>query len=535
MVPTAAQRVARAGLLPAFRCLAAASLLLCAAQAQAFSLDDVVGRARVLMSAPYAAPVSNLPPVFSQMQFADYQKIQPLAQRFEWRDQPTPFKLNFYHQGMQFNAPVAIHEIVDGNVREIGYDPQRFDFGNLAFDKNQTSKLGYAGFRVLYPINREGKEDEIMSFLGASYFRVIGKGQTYGLSGRGLAIDTALPSVDKSQPTAEEFPNFREFWIQRPSAPDQQLVIYALMDSPRVTGAYQFTLRPGADAVLDVKARLFMRGTVSTLGVAPLTSMFLFGPNQQSDKRNYRPAIHDSNGLAIHTGAGERLWRPLNDPRNLTVSSFMVDNPKGFGLLQRGREFSRFEDIKDRYDLRPSAWIEPQGDWGRGKVQLVEIPTADETNDNIVAFWTPEVQPQAGEALQYDYRMHWTMDEPALMDKNLAWVRQTFHTTGELLQSNLIRQPDGTTAFHIDFEGPVLAGLPPDAVVNAQVSVNANADLVSSAVERNPAINGWRVTLRMRVKDPAQAVELRAALASGNKTLSETWSYQLPPGGSAAQ
>ena len=307
------------------------------------------------------------------------------------------------------------------------------------------------------------------------------------------------------------------------------------MDSPRVTGAYQFTLRPGADAVLDVKARLFMRGTVNTLGVAPLTSMFLFGPNQQSDKRNYRPAIHDSNGLAIHTGAGERLWRPLNDPRNLTVSSFMVDNPKGFGLLQRGREFSRFEDIKDRYDLRPSAWIEPLGDWGRGNVQLVEIPTADETNDNIVAFWTPAVQPQAGEALQFDYRMHWTMDEPALMDKNLAWVRQTFHTSGELLQSNLIRQPDGTTAFHVDFEGPVLAALPPDAVVNAQVSANANAELVSSAVERNPAINGWRLTLRMRVKDPAQPVELRAALVSGSKTLSETWSYQLPPGGSAAQ
>ncbi|RYF66525.1 MAG: glucan biosynthesis protein G, partial [Comamonadaceae bacterium] len=233
------------------QCIAAATLLIAAAQAHAFSLDDVVGRARSLMSAPYVAPVSNLPQVFSQMQFADYQKIQPVAPRFEWRDQPTPFKLNFYHQGMQFNAPVAIHELVDGQVREIGYDPQRFDFGDLAFDKDATARLGYAGFRVLYPINSAGKEDEIMSFLGASYFRVIGKNQVYGLSGRGLAIDTAQPSVDNRQPTAEEFPNFREFWIQRPSAQDQQLVIYALMDSPRVTGAYQFTLRPGADAVLD--------------------------------------------------------------------------------------------------------------------------------------------------------------------------------------------------------------------------------------------------------------------------------------------
>ena len=517
------------------QCLAVATLVFVAIQAHAFSLDDVVGRARALMSAPYVAPASNLPPVFSQMQFADYQKIQPLAPRFEWRDQPTPFKLNFYHQGMHFNAPVAIHEIVDGNVREIGYDPERFDFGNLTFDKDQTRKLGYAGFRVLFPINTAGKEDEVMSFLGASYFRVIGKNQVYGLSGRGLAIDTAQPSIDGKQPTAEEFPNFREFWIQRPSAGDAQLVVYALMDSPSVTGAYQFTLRPGADAVLDVKARLFMRRAVKTLGVAPLTSMFLFGPNQLSGKRNFRPAIHDSNGLAIRTPAGEWLWRPLNDPRNLTVSSFMVDNPRGFGLLQRGREFSRFEDIKDRYDLRPSAWIEPQGDWGRGKVQLVEIPTADETNDNIVAFWTPEVQPQAGEVLQYDYRMHWTMDEPALMDKRLAWVRQTFHTVGEQHQPNLIRQADGTTAFVVDFEGPALAALPPDAAVSAQVSANANGEVTSSTVERNPAIDGWRLTLRVRVKDPAQAVELRAALASGTRTLSETWSYQLPPGGSSAQ
>ena len=495
---------------------------LVAAQAQAFSLDDVTARAKALVDKPYVAPVSNLPAVFSKMQFADYQKIQPRREKFKWRHQDTPFKLAFYHQGMHFNTPVKINEIVGNDVAEIPYDPSQFDFGDLTIDSKATSTLGYAGFRVLYPINRADKEDEIMSVLGASYFRVIGKGQAYGLSARGLALDTALPS-------GEEFPRFTEFWIKRPAPQDKQLTIYALMESPRATGAYEFILRPGTDAVLDVKSRVFLRGKVNKLGIAPLTSMFLFGPNQLANRRNYRPAIHDSNGLAIHGGGGEWLWRPLNNPQNLAVSTFRAENPKGFGLLQRGREFSRFEDFKDRYDIRPSAWIEPQGNWGKGQVELVEIPTADETNDNIVAFWTPDEKPRKGVPMHFDYRMHWTLDEPALLKNEVAWVDQTFHTDGELTQANLIRHFDGTTALLVDFTGPVLKNLPPDAALTSQVSVSNNAQLIDSSLQRNPITQGWRLTLRVKVKDPAQAVELRAALASGSKVLSETWSYQLPP------
>ncbi|WP_231502283.1 glucan biosynthesis protein G [Herbaspirillum sp. RV1423] len=506
----------------ALRCLAPASLLLCALQAQAFSLEDVTARAKALMEQAYVAPASNLPPVFSQMQFADYQQIQPRPEKFEWRNLATPFKLAFYHQGMQFNTPVKINEIHGAQIDEIRYDPERFDFGSLAFDKNATAKLGYAGFRVLYPVNRKDKEDEIMSVLGASYFRVIGKNQVYGLSARALAIDTAVAS-------GEEFPNFREFWIRRPAPKDEQLVIFALLDSPRATGAYQFTLRPGEDAMVDVQARIFLRNSVNTLGIAPLTSMFLFGPNQQSDRRNYRPALHDSNGLAIHAGNGEWLWRPLNNPQSLAVSAFRIDNPKGFGLLQRGREFSRFEDLKDRYDLRPSAWIEPKGDWGKGSVELVEIPSPDETNDNIVAFWRPDALPPKGSPLEFAYRMHWTMNEPALLGKEVAWVRQTFHTAGEFTQANLIRQLDGSTALLIDFEGPTLARLPHDAGVSAQISVDDNAELLSSSVQPNSAIQGWRLTLRVKVKDPRKPVEMRAALVRNGKALSETWSYQLPP------
>ncbi len=505
-------------------CLAASLAIFCAGHAHAFSLDDVTARAKALVEKPYAAPVSNLLPVFSSMQFADYQKMQPRGDRFEWRDQQTPFKLNFYHQGMHFNAPVRINEISEGAVNEIKYDSDRFDFGNLTFDKGATSTLGYAGFRVLYPINQAGKDDEIMSFLGASYFRVVGKGQAYGLSARGLAIDTAPPG-------GEEFPNFREFWVQRPTGQETQLVIYALLDSPRATGAYQFILTPGGkDAVVDVQANVFARGDIRSIGIAPLTSMFLYGPSQQSAlKRNFRPAIHDSNGLAIHSGNGEWIWRPLNNPATLAISSFQVDDLKGFGLLQRGREFSRFEDLKDRYDLRPSLWIEPHGNWGKGKVTLMEIPTPDETNDNIVAYWTPDAPVTKGKLLQFAYRMHWTSDEPALHGADKGWVRQTFHTDGERLQANLIRRLDGSTAFLIDFEGPALARLPVDAAVTSRISVGDNAELVDSVLERNPAIRGWRLTLRVKVKNPAQAVEMRAALAQGDKPLTETWSYQLPP------
>ncbi|MFL9927126.1 glucan biosynthesis protein G [Herbaspirillum lusitanum] len=500
--------------------LAAGSLL--STQAHAFSLEDVAARAKALVDQPYVTPVSNLPPAFSSMQFADYMKIQPRSEKFEWRNQKTPFKLGFYHQGMQFNTPVQINEIVGPAVDQIKYGPDRFDFGDLSFDRSVTSTLGYAGFRVLYPINKPGKDDEIMSLLGASYFRVIGKDQIYGLSARGLAIDTALQS-------GEEFPHFTEFWVQRPNPRDKQLTFYALLNSPRATGAYKFVLTPGQDALLDVQARVFLRGEVGRLGIAPLTSMFLFGPNQQSSKRNFRPAIHDSNGLAIHTGSGEWLWRPLNDPQNVEVSSFQVNNPKGFGLLQRGREFSNFEDLKDRYDLRPSAWIEPKGDWGKGAVQLVEIPTADETNDNIVAYWLPAELPAKGVPLQFDYRIHWTTDEAALLKNEVAWVKQTLHTDGELTQANLIRHFDGSTAFLVDFTGPVLSKLPADARLRPQISVDANAEVLDTQLQPNPATGGWRLTLRIKVKNVAQPVEMRAALLNGDRTLTETWAYQLPP------
>ncbi|UVL56731.1 glucan biosynthesis protein G [Pseudomonas sp. B21-035] len=548
--------------------LAGATLvsLLGAGQLWAFNLDDVAAKAKDLAGQKYEAPKSNLPAVFRDMKYADYQKIRFLNEKAEWAKDKTPFKLSFYHQGMHFDTPVKINEITTKAVKEIKYDPSRFDFGDLQFDAKATEKLGYAGFRVLYPINKADKQDEIMTLLGASYFRVVGKGHVYGLSARGLAIDTALPS-------GEEFPRFTEFWVERPKPADKQLVIYALLDSPRSTGAYRLTLRPGSDTIVDVQSKVFLRDHVSRLGIAPLTSMFLFGGNQPSKVLNYRPALHDSEGLSIHAGNGEWLWRPLNNPKHLAVSNFSVENPRGFGLLQRQREFSQFEDLDDNYQKRPSAWIEPVGDWGKGTVDLVEIPTADETNDNIVAFWSPEKLPEPGTPFEYAYRLHWTIDESNLHSPNLGWVKQTLRSTGDVKQSNLIRQPDGSVAFLVDFEGPVLAKLPEDTAVRSQVSVGDNAEVVENNLRYNPDIKGWRLTLRLKIKDPGKSVEMRAALlrdvpvepakpakpskqdkaaakhakadkpaeqpaadaasttgapATTEQVLTETWSYQLP-------
>ncbi|BBH30892.1 glucans biosynthesis protein [Pseudomonas sp. St290] len=488
--------------------LVAGSALLClfgAGQLWAFSLDDVSAKAQELAGQKFEAPRSNLPNEFREMKFADYQKIRFRTEKAEWADQKTPFRLSFYHQGMHFDTPVKINEITATTVEEIKYDPSRFDFADVTFDPKATEQLGYAGFRVLYPINKADKQDEIMTMLGASYFRVIGKGQTYGLSARGMAIDTALPS-------GEEFPRFREFWIQRPKPTDKHLVIFALLDSPRATGAYRLTVRPGTDTVVDVKSRMFLRDRVTKLGVAPLTSMYLFGANQPSKVLNYRRELHDSSGLSIHAGNGEWIWRPLNNPKHLAVSNFSVENPRGFGLLQRGRDFSHYEDLDDRYDKRPSAWIEPKGDWGKGTVDLVEIPTADETNDNIVAFWSPEKLPEPGQPLDFSYRLHWTLDEASLHSPDSAWVKQTLRSTGDVKQSNLIRQPDGSVAYLVDFEGPSLQALPEDADVRSQVSVGENGEIVENSVRYNPETKGWRLTLRLKIKDSKQATEMRAAL-----------------------
>ncbi len=500
---------------------AAVMLSLYANSVWAFSIDDVAKQAKSLAGKSYEAPKSNLPSAFRDMKYADYQQIQFNHDKAYWNKLKTPFKLEFYHQGMYFDTPVTINEVTATAVNKIKYNPDYFTFGNVKHDKDTVKDLGFAGFKVLYPINSKDKNDEIVSMLGASYFRVIGKGQVYGLSARGLAIDTALPS-------GEEFPRFREFWIERPQPKANWLVVYALLDSPRATCAYRFIIRPGEESKIDVQAKIYLRDKVGKLGVAPLTSMFLFGANQPSPTTNYRPEMHDSDGLSIHAGNDEWIWRPLNNPKRLAVSTYSTENPKGFGLLQRTRDFSRYEDLDDRYDLRPSAWVQPEGNWGKGRIELVEIPTNDETNDNVVAFWTPEQLPEPGKEMNYKYSILMTRDEGKLHDPKIAWVQQTRRSTGDVKQANLIRQPDGTVAFVVDFTGEEMKKMAADTPITAQASIGDNGEIVENNVRYNPVTKGWRLTLRVKVKDEKKTTDMRAALVNGDKTLSETWSYQLP-------
>jgi len=412
---------------------------------------------------------------------------------------------------------VTISEVTAQGVRQIPFDPADFDYGANKLDVaklKEAKDLGFAGFRAHYALNTPKYKDEVLVFLGASYFRALGKGQLYGLSARGLAIDTALPS-------GEEFPRFTEFWIERPAPAAKELVVYALLDSRRAAGAYRFVVRPGVSTAVEVKARLFLRESVGKLGLAPLTSMFFFGENQRAPYDDYRPEVHDSDGLQVHSGSGEWIWRPLVNPKRLLVTSFATTDPGGFGLMQRDCEFSHYEDTEVRHELRPSVWVEPKGKWGAGRVELVQIPAPDETNDNIVAYWVPDAATAAKQAFDFEYRLLWQKD--AETRPPLAWVAQSRRGRG------YTRNPDNSIAFVVDYEGGTLDKLPADAKVEAVVSADANGQILERNSYRNEVTGGWRMTVRLRRVDDAKPLELRAFLRSGGAALSETWSYIIPP------
>ena len=495
-------------------------LLLCmlrctpALAADVFDFSDVILRAERLAAAPFKKSSSNLPRELQTLTYDQYRDIRFKPDRALWHGTKLPFELEFFHEGWNVDQPVKISEVTGERVHEIEFNPDAFDYGATKIDPNRMRGLGFAGFRVHYPINTPTYKDEVLVFLGASYFRAIGTDQRYGLSARGLAVDTALSS-------GEEFPRFVEFWIERPGLSATDLTIYGLLDSLRVTAAYRFILKPGVTTTMDVTVRLYLREEVGTLGLAPLTSMFLFGENQHPSTDDYRPAVHDSDGLSIHSSTGEWIWRPLVNPKHLLVTSFTMTNPQGFGLMQRGREFWHYEDLEARYDLRPSAWIEPKGDWGAGRVELVQIPVPDETNDNIVAYWVPSNPPAPKHPYDLRYRVSWQKDPETRPP--LSWVAQTRRGWGYM------RHPDNSIGFTVDFDGPALRKLPPSAKVDGVVSVDSNGELLEHHAYPNPITGGWRLTLRVRRLDTAKPVELRGSLRSDDKTLSETWTYILPP------
>ena len=486
--------------------------LACGTHAIAFDFEDVAKRAAALASQSYKAPAVELPKAVKDLSYDEYRDIRFRPARSLWRAANLPFEVQLFHPGLYYDKPVRISEIVGGVAREIRFDPELFDYGKNKLDKAALRNMGFAGFRVHAALNTPKYKDEVLVFQGASYFRALGRDQRYGLSARGLAIDTALPS-------GEEFPRFVEFWIERPEPGAKEITILALLDSKRVAGAYRFVVTPGVETTMQVTSRLFLREKIAKIGFAPLTSMFTFGENQPGQD-DYRPEVHDSDGLSIQGADGEWIWRPLVNPKRLLVTSFALTSPRGFGLMQRDRSPASYEDPEALYERRPSAWIEPVGGWGPGRVELVQIPTPDETNDNIVAYWVPQAMPVPGKPVDLAYRIRW--QSAATLPTEKAWVVQTRRGRG------FARRPDADINFVVDFDGPPLRTLDAGDGIEPVIWVDANAEVRERNLFRNQVSGNWRMTVRIKRNDPTKPVELRAYLKLQNTTLSETWSYILP-------
>jgi glucans biosynthesis protein len=483
---------------------------------QAFAFDTVGELAHRLAVAPYKPPARSLPPALLKPLFTydQHRDIRFRPDRALWRAQGLPFEMMFFHPGWLFEFPVRINEVEAGKVRHVPFDTREFDYGNNQAGGQAFGDISFAGFRIHYPLNTNAYKDEVVVFLGASYFRAVSRGSRYGLSARAMAVDTVGGQ-------GEEFPRFVEFWVERPTAESKTLTIYALLDSPRVSGAYRFVVTPGDDTTIDVQSRIYLRAPVATLGFAPLTSMFFSGENQTRES-DFRPEVHDSDGLSVQTGEREWIWRPLINPPALSVVSFATNNPRGFGLLQRDRTFAHYEDLEARYELRPSVWIEPQGDWGAGRVELVQFPIHDETDDNAVAYWVPAKLPPPGQPLDLSYRMSWQMKNERRPPQ--SWVVQSRRGHGY----TRAKVASDEFQFALDFDGPALRALDPSATVEAVFTTDRNAEVLYSNAQPNDAAGGWRATLRFKRLDPAKPVELRAFLKTSNETVSETWSYLLP-------
>jgi periplasmic glucans biosynthesis protein len=468
-----------------------------------FDASTVRNLARDLAQRAWQAPDATLPDELKDLDYQRYRSIRFDPGHALWHGQGLRFTAEFFHRGFLYKDAVKIFEVADGRATLIRYSPDLFTFDKV---KPPTGDIGFAGFRLHYPINRADYFDEICAFLGASYFRAVAKGQGYGLSARGLAIKTADPS-------GEEFPLFRSFWLERPAKGSDAIVVHALLDSQSAAAAFRFTIRPGRQTTFDTEMALYPRADITTVGIAPLTSMFLFDANDRTRVDDYREAVHDSTGLLLWTGKGEQIWRPLANPRELQISAFADGGPRGFGLLQRGRSVGDYQDLEAHYENRPSLWVEPIGDWGDGVIELVEIPTNSEINDNIVAFWRPRDALKAKGEYIMSYRLHWCWSVPAT--PQLAEVVGT--RCGEAWdQKNRL--------FIVDFVGGGLKGRRADTPPTIDVG-SSKGKIENPVAEPNPATGGWRLSFQLD-QGSEKLVEMHARLMDGENPLTETWLYR---------
>ena len=498
-------------------------------EAAAVNLDYVAKRALERARYPFHSPRADLPRVLRQenLDFDKYREIEFRHEMALWAAEGLPFRVEFFHPGYLYQEPVHVNEFTATHVQPIRFVQDFFNYRALHIQNQIPTDTGYAGFRLLYPLNEPGKWDELGAFLGASYFRLLGKGQRYGPSARGLALDCGEPD------RPEEFPIFTDWWLGKPQKEDKELTLYGLLDSVRSAGAYEFRIRPGETTAVDVNAVLFLREPeqvhavdtnrlpVKTLGLAPLTSMFWFGKNSERKFDDYRPEVHDSDGLLAHMNGGEILWRPLDNPPVMRHQIFHAPDIRGFGLLQRERSFAAYQDNFNLFQLVPSMWVEPRGNWGDGDLHLVELSAGYEGLDNIVAFWDPKTKPAPLQPCRFRYTLRW---QSGGADLKLSENRAISTRVGLDSHFGNARQ------LVIDFAGPKLAAVPEDMPPLAIANCSINAAIVDKFVVRNPFLNAWRVVLKMQPRpgntDP---VDLRCTLQQGTNILSETWTYQWNP------
>ncbi|EKF41541.1 glucan biosynthesis protein D [Nitratireductor indicus C115] len=481
--------------------------------AEPFSFEQLTEAMRAKAGEAFTAPEADLPEAIAELTYDQHRAIRFRPDHALWQGE-APFELQAFHMGWLFKEPVRLYSVEEGAAKPIIFTGRDFEY-RAPLDPSRFEDIvmtGEAGFRLHYPLNSPDVMDELVSFLGASYFRALGRDTLYGLSARGLAINTATAN-------GEEFPRFTDFYIERPNRRSKELTVYAALDSESVTGAYRFVITPGRSTAMDVTARIFVRKDIERIGIAPMTSMFLFAENNDSAFDDYRGQVHDSDGLKIIRGNGDELWRSLNNPSDLATSFFAEETPRAFGLFQRDRDFGDYQDAGAHYEKRPSLLVEPVGDWGRGAVNLVEIPTKLEVNDNIVAFWVPEKQAKAGEQLEYAYRLTWgAIEEPS--DK---FARVVALRTGEGGVSG-VENKDGLRKFVVDFEGQILRNLSPDSNIEAIVNVNGG-EIVHSTVSRIETNGMWRLVIDLKPGGD-KPVEMNAHLKLDDQRLSEIWSYQ---------
>ncbi len=478
------------------------------APAETFHFSALEKRAGHLAREPYDARMPRIPAFLKHLGPAQYGEIQDVNPY--WSTSRGNFRVQFYLPGRFFPRPEKISEIVDSKVRPVLFRLQNFTFGSL-HPQGLPKNLGYAGFRLLYPLDNPPHHNEFISFLGGTYFRAVGQGGIYGTSARGIGINTA-------QPSGEIFPYFRHVWLEKPGPGKNSMKVYALMDSSAVTGAYRFDIVPGKSTAVHVRATIFLRKPVQVLELAPLTSMFWHGQGRGVVAGDWHPAQHDSSDLVMANGNGEWITRPLDNPLYTQTTTYEMDHPEGFGLIQQNRHFSAYQGITTQYQKRTSVWVQPDGDWGKGQVQLVELPTNNPNMDNIVAFWVPDHAPKPRTAYHFSYTVRFFLDNSHLVPFGHPQATFLGHDTHN----------PGIRTVVIDFRGGALTRLPGEMPVAAHFTAANGARVLSSKLEWDAGRHCWRVIARVQPLGNTPS-NLRCYLSLHGQALTDTWTYLLHP------